>query len=91
MSLPGRNFRHHDKANTLPAIARAHRRLGDERSTAALLQQVVQNVAAALYRTIEHVEFHIDCGLVRCLHDGRCFLYMHLPPWFELDKSWALH
>src|SRR5215510_10104412 len=90
VSLPGGNFCHHDKANTLPAIAGKHRRLGDERSTAALQQQVVQNVAAALYGTIEHVEFHIDCSLVCGLHDGRGCVHMPLPPWFELDKGWAL-
>ena len=89
--MPRRNFCHQDKANTLPAIAGEPRRFGDERPTAALLLQVVQHAAAALHRPIEHVEFHIDCGLVRCLHDGRCFVYMHRPPGFELDQGGALH
>src|SRR4029453_4268457 len=86
VSLPGSSFRHHDKANSLPAIACAHRRLGDERSTATLLLQIVQNAAAALPCGIENIELHIGCSLVRGLHDDRCFVYMPLPPRFELDR-----
>src|SRR5713226_7272128 len=65
MSLPGRDFRYHDKANTLSSVAHERRRLGDERPAASLVEQVFQDDAAPLRRTIEHVELHVDCGMVR--------------------------
>src|SRR5262245_44876838 len=82
VSLTGSNFRDHDKANALTARASEHRRLSDERSTAALLLQIIQHTAATLHRTIEYVELHINGRLVRGLHDGRCFVDMPLLPRF---------